>query len=89
MTVKNLTPELTKQLKVDGSVKGVVVSNVEGGSLAEAAGLQAGIVVMSIDGKPVHNIDEFKVATSDEHVKKGVRLHVAGEGFQRFVFLKG
>lgn len=88
ITVKNLTADMAKELKVD-NVKGVVITGVENGSLAEEAGLQQGVVVMSIDGKPVHNIDEFKTATSDEHVKHGVRLHVAGEGYQRFVFLKG
>jgi S1-C subfamily serine protease len=89
MTVKNLTPSLAKELKVDDSTHGVVVTEVEAGSLAEEAGLQAGVVVMSIDGKPVANVDDFQAATSDEHVKHGVRLHIAAEGFQRFVFLKG
>lgn len=89
MTVKNLSADLAKQFNVAEKLKGVVVTEVEAGSLAEEAGLRAGVVVMSIDGKLVHNVDDFQAATSDDHVAKGVRLHIAAEGFQRFVFLKG
>jgi serine protease Do len=89
MTVRNLTPDLAQQLKVGEGIQGVVVSDVEAGSLAEEAGLRAGVVVMSVNGQPVQNVAQFKAATSDDQVAKGVRLHIAAEGFQRFVFLKG
>ena len=50
--VAPLTPELAESMGLKG-VRGAVVSNLEHGSPAEAAGIRLGDVITSIAGKPV------------------------------------
>ena len=59
---QDVTPELAKMLGL-GNARGAVVTRVRAGSPAEGAGLRAGDVIVSLDGKPVaseqdlHNIE--------------------------------
>ena len=48
-----ISPEQRQQLGLDGEKKGVLVTDVVAGGPAEAKGLQAGDVILSIDRKPV------------------------------------
>jgi serine protease Do len=56
--IQALTPELAKSFRLE-STKGVLIASVEPGSPAEKAGLQAGDVILSFDGKPVQNANEL------------------------------
>jgi len=59
LAVRPLTPDESKQAKVDG---GVVVQNAQGA--AARAGIQSGDVILGVNGKPIHNIDELREAVS-------------------------
>jgi serine protease Do len=48
-----LTPELARQLKLEGDASGVVVSEVVSGGAAERAGLQRGDVILEVNRQPV------------------------------------
>lgn len=52
IVIQDLTPDLAEALGIAESY-GAVVSSVEDGSPAAGAGLQAGDVVLSVDGRPV------------------------------------
>ena len=55
---QELTPELARELGVK-KAGGVVVTQVESGSLAAEAGLQSGDVIREVDRKPVKNSADF------------------------------
>jgi len=48
-----LTPDLARQLKLEGDASGVVVSEVVSGGAAERAGLQRGDVILEVNRQPV------------------------------------
>ncbi len=58
ITVKELTPELSRHLGLIEK-RGLVVVQVEGNSSAEEAGIRQGDIIMEIDQRPVKNIDEY------------------------------
>ena len=88
MRVQNLTPDVARQLHLQTDEQGVVVTHVEAGSLAEKSGVRQGDLIITVDGKRVTNLSEFRRALSALDLKRGARLRVKTEGMQRFVFLK-
>jgi serine protease Do len=60
LEVQNLTPDISSKLNLARGTQGVVVNNVESGSVAEEAGIQAGDVVVELNRKPVRNTDDFR-----------------------------
>ena len=52
--IQDVTPSIAEALNLDSAV-GALVSQVLPGSAAEEAGIQAGDVIVAIDGKPVEN----------------------------------
>jgi serine protease Do len=89
LTVQTLTPELAERLGYEQSQQGVVITDVNGTSIAARAGLRQGDLVLQVDGKPVRNIRDFREAMGKADTAKGVLLQVMRDGSRRFVFLKG
>jgi serine protease Do len=87
MTVRPLTPELAQQLGVEGT-KGVVVTDVETGSVAANALIQPGDVIVSVAGNPINSVAEYREAMGKADLATGVRLQVERGGARRFVFLR-
>ena len=87
LTVQDLSRELARQLRAEGE-RGVVVTKVQPGSLAERAGLVPGDLIISVGDRPVENASEFYAALRTHDLSEGVRLRVKSQGMQRFVFLK-
>jgi serine protease Do len=61
LTVTPLTPQLAQRLGYENE-QGVVISDVAGGSAAEAAGLQRGYLIQEINRRPIRSIEEFNTA---------------------------
>jgi S1-C subfamily serine protease len=53
--IANLSPALAEELRMDIDAKGVVVTEVEGGSTAETFGLQKGDIVLVVNGVRIEN----------------------------------
>ena len=87
-TVQALTPELARQLGYERDQQGVVITDVEPGSVAARAGLRSKDVVVNVGGKPIHGVQDFQKALDKSDVSNGIRLQVKREGAQLFVFLK-
>jgi serine protease Do len=87
ITVKTLTPEVAKEFGVD-RIDGVVVSEVESGSLAEKRGIKPGDTITKIDRRKITNQKEFRDAEKAADVKKGISLDLVGAGGRRFEILK-
>jgi serine protease Do len=62
-----ITPELAKQLGVERTTKGAVVTSVREGSPAQEAGVQEGDIIIEVDRKPVASPDDAAhLLTSDQ-----------------------
>lgn len=60
--VDNLTPSIARELGVNSTTTGVVVTSVNPSSAAAAAGLQEGDVIQEVNRKPVKNVSEYRQA---------------------------
>ena len=64
VVIQNITPELAKAFKLNGT-NGALVSDVASGGAAEAAGLKSGDVIEQFDGKPVEDVSQFKIRVAE------------------------
>ena len=61
LEVQELTDELARQLGYDAQ-NGVVISDVERGSVAEEAGLRPGMLILEVNRTEVKNVQDFEKA---------------------------
>jgi serine protease Do len=72
ITAQNLTPQLEKQLNLEPGTTGVVISDIEAGSPADAAGLHPGDVITEVNRQAVRNLNDYRQAL--KQVKAGENL---------------
>jgi len=77
--IQDLDPAMSEHLGLKGE-RGVLVSQVMEGSAAEAAGMQVGDVVTTLDGRPVANSGEFRNRVATTPPGTAVRLQVSRGG---------
>jgi len=68
-SVQDLTDEIAGELGFDGSVRGIVISEVAPGSAADEAGMRPGMVILEVNRKEVKNTRDFGKAVGK--VKSG------------------
>lgn len=88
MTLRELTPDLAARLEMPRTAKGVVIMDVEAGSAAEDAGLQQRDVIVSVNGQPVEDPDDFKEEIEKARADGVARLRVRNGNSHRFTVLK-
>lgn len=77
VAMRNLTPELRDEFKAQ---EGVLIESVEQGTPADKAGIQAGDVIVEVDGKPVQNDVALRDAISEKNPGDRVRIKLIREG---------
>jgi len=87
LSVAESTPPLREQFGIE-SDQGVVVTEVESGSVAAQAGIDVGTVILEVDRKPVRNAEEFTEAVAASKADKEVLLLVRQVDMQQFVVLQ-
>ncbi|MBM3869678.1 MAG: PDZ domain-containing protein [Verrucomicrobia bacterium] len=87
LTVKPLTPELAKQMKLKQS-DGLLITEVEPGGPAARRGLKPGVIITEINGKPVSDLRDFAIGLKESDLKKGVRLEIIADGSNKFEVLR-
>jgi serine protease Do len=60
IAITEVTPDLAVHLELPANVKGLVIADVEEGSLAEEAGLQPGDLIVEVNDRPVATVGEFQ-----------------------------
>ena len=88
MTLRDVTPALSKQLKLDKDASGAVVTRVESGGLASEAGIRTGDVIVEVGGKAVKDVETYRNAMEKQSLKSGVRMTILSGGLRRFVFVQ-
>jgi serine protease Do len=68
MSVQEVTPEIARQLHLSDS-SGVVVNQVEPGSVSDEAGVQRGDIIREVNGQNIRNVEDYRSALTK--VKKG------------------
>ncbi|MFQ5413852.1 MAG: DegQ family serine endoprotease [Phycisphaerae bacterium] len=88
MTVRTITPEIAARLGYDDDVEGVVVTSVEPLGAAYRAGIRVRDVIVSVQDRPVEDVQGFRNVLRAYDLHEGVRLAVRTGTMRRFVFLK-
>jgi serine protease Do len=87
LQVVDLTPDLAQELGYQNS-QGVVISRVVPGNGADEAGLQAGDLIVSVNGKAVANTNQFIQAMKAAGRKDKVLLLIKRGEVSQFVVVK-
>jgi serine protease Do len=85
--VETLTPEVAERLDLKGG-KGVVITQVKPGGLADMAGLTNGMVISEVNRKPVTSAEDFQKLVDDKSLAKGVLLLIRTERGSRYMVLR-
>jgi serine protease DegQ len=85
VTILSLDSDYRKSLGLAEDVQGALVSQVMEGSAAEKAGIAAGDVITSVDGKPVKSAGELRNLIGMARVGDKVNLGILHEGKPRTV----
>jgi serine protease Do len=87
ITVQNLNDEIAERLGFQDQ-SGVVVSGVEPGSAAEAAGIQPGVLIQEVNRKPVKNVNDFTKALQDSAGQRSTLLRLRDGDMSRYVAIE-
>jgi Do/DeqQ family serine protease len=85
VVIQDLTPDLAQAFNIGESQRGVVIAQVQPGSSAAKAGLQAGDVVVSVDAKPVDNAAELRNEIGSRRIGEVLKMTVLRDGKSRSV----
>lgn len=83
ISVQTLTPQLAKQFNAKPG-EGVVVTEVQPGSIASMGGIKTGMVILQVNNKPVNNAATFKRAIENNNEKRVLLLTRNGNVQQFF-----
>lgn len=84
VTVADLDSGARQHFNLPGSVKGVVVTEVDPGSVSAEAGLRPGDVIQEINRKPVKTAEEA-VQMTEKATDKTTLLHIWRDGGSRYL----
>ncbi len=85
LRVQTLDAAMQSQLNIPAKTTGVVVSSVETGSAAEAAGLQRGDVIQEVNHEVVKTIEDYQKASAKVKKDEMVVLLLSRQGNNLFV----
>ena len=86
ISVQTLTPQLAKQFNTKPG-EGVVVTEVQPGSIAAMGGIKTGMVILQVNNKSVNNAAAFKRAIKESSDEKRVLLLTRSGIMQQFFAL--
>jgi serine protease DegQ len=81
--VQDVTPDLAEAMRLNDVDGGAVVSQVEAGSAAKRAGVQAGDVILAVDGQRVRGASDLRNRIGLMPVGRNVDLTILREGAER------
>jgi serine protease Do len=88
ISVAEITPEISKKLKLDGE-KGVVVALADTSGIGYAAGIRKGIVILAVNRQKIQSVDEFQKAVKDaENTNRPLLLLIKAGDTVQFVSIK-
>ena len=76
---QDLTPDIASSLGLEKS-DGALIAQVAANSAAANAGLQAGDLIVGVDGQPIHTVADFHRRIDFAHVGDTLKLSVLHDG---------
>ena len=86
--VKELTPELAKELGYDEKITGLVVTSVDPKGAAALAGISAGLIIEKVGTKKITSAKDLEEALKSVSLKDGVTLLINSPNGKRFVAIQ-
>jgi serine protease Do len=86
--VRNLTPDIARQLGLPPGTKGVVVTGVAPDSAASTAGVEPGDVILEVNRQAVRSVADLKRITAKLTKKDGALLLINRRGGKLFLAIK-
>lgn len=83
--IRELTPQIARQLGLPGVTAGVVVTNVTVGSPAERSGLQTGDVILQVNNRRIRGLQEFRDEVARVGKGKSMLLLINRRGRKLFL----
>jgi serine protease Do len=83
---QELTPELAETWGLRNT-KGILVGSVSNDTPAAEAGLKVKDVITAFDGKPVDDVQRFRLLVADTPVKKKVKVDIVRSGQPKQVYV--
>ncbi len=87
VAVAPLTADVARKLGVEAN-QGVVITDVRNGSAAQMAGLESGMVIASVNQRPIKSVADFNKATEKASLAKGILLLVRTAHGTHFVVVQ-
>ncbi|HEX9940166.1 MAG TPA: trypsin-like peptidase domain-containing protein, partial [Longimicrobium sp.] len=82
VSITEVTPEDAEVYRLE-RIQGVVAQDFPAGSVARAAGLQQGDVIVAVDGKPIQRVGQFQRIVASYRPGDRVKLDVVRYGARR------
>ena len=89
MTLSNVGKEVAEQFGIDQNIKGVVIVDVEAGSIAEDKGLKKGDIIIQVNRIKISSTDElYKLNEEAKKANKtSILMLILRDGMRRFIGL--
>ena len=88
IVIQDLTRELAEAFDIDKQQRGVVIAEVQPDSAADKAGLKAGDIVISVDGKAVESSSELRNVIGRRRIGDTLKLTILRDGRSKVVKAK-
>ena len=80
LVVEDLNPQQIRKLKL-GKNMGVLVTDVESGSLGDTNGIQKNDVILEINDKPIKTVEDYDVTLGQVHPGDKIFLRIFRDGY--------
>jgi Do/DeqQ family serine protease len=86
--IQDLTRDLAEAFDIDKQQRGAVIAEVQVDSAADKAGLKAGDVVISVDGKPVESSAQLRNEIGQRRIGDKIKLTILRDGHSKIIQAK-
>ncbi|MFT7127947.1 MAG: serine protease DegQ [Gammaproteobacteria bacterium] len=86
--IQDLTRELAEAFDIGDQQRGVLIAGVNEGSSAEEAGVKAGDIVISLNGKEIKNVAQLRNQIGSRRIGDVVKLTVLRDGRTKIIKAK-
>lgn len=83
VVIQDMTAELAEAFDLDAQQKGVLITQVQDQSAAEKAGLEAGDIVVSVNGKAVDTAAQLRNAVGAKQIGDSLKVELLRDGKKR------